>query len=58
VPLGAAGGKVGPDAGKISPAQQAGIRALNFNSSIIWRNGADRKLARILNVLLQEVLID
>ncbi len=46
VPLGAAGGKVGPDAGKISPAQQASIRALNLDAVVQKLNVRSRSLGR------------
>jgi hypothetical protein len=34
VPFGTAGGKVEPDMGKISPAQQASIRTLNLDEVV------------------------
>lgn len=46
VPLGAAGGKVGPDAGKISPAQKASIRALNLDEVVEKLDVRSKSLGR------------
>ncbi len=46
VPLGTAGGKVGPEAGKISPAQQASIRALNLDEVVQKLNVRSKSLGR------------
>ncbi len=48
IPLGASGGKVGPNAGKISPAQEASIRALNLDQVVRDLNVKSRSLGRAL----------
>lgn len=48
VPLGASGGKVGPDAGKISPQQQASIRAMNLDTLVQELNTRSRSVSPAL----------
>ena len=47
-PFGAAGGKVGPDVGKISPAQTANIAALNLDQVVQQLNIANISIGRAL----------
>ena len=48
VPLGASGGKVGPDTGKISPQQQASIQAQNLDALVQELNSRSRSVAPAL----------
>ena len=48
VPLGASGGKVGPSTGKISPQQQASIRAMNLDTLVQELNVRSRSVSPAL----------
>ena len=48
VPLGASGGKVGPDTGKISPRQQASIQAMKLDALVRELNSKSRSLSPAL----------
>lgn len=48
VPLGASGGKVGPSSGKISPQQQASIRAMNLDTLVQELNLRNRSVSPAL----------
>ena len=48
VPLGASGGKVGPNAGKISPRQQASIQAMNLDTLVKELNTRSRSVSPAL----------
>ena len=47
-PLGASGGKVGPESGKISPRQQASIQALNLDRLVRELNARSRSVSPAL----------
>ena len=48
VPLGASGGKVGPDSGRISPQQQASIQAMNLDTLVRELNTRSRSVSPAL----------